>query len=210
MRWGLPAPAPAWLPCPHNWRFVSAGCSRTTLDTAGWPSEYLPPQLQPWARNAVQGSSLSPYPALKHPDNLAAALQAADLLLLRGRGMDWRWGLWGGGCRLAGKPGSLWTGLGGGGEGGWSDLDIIPCAWHPRVRRCLSKCVPPLHKGEAWGVGRWCGWLEGGAETDPCKKWVVNNLFCAKTSTIMFQIVTHLKCRLSVSDAGLIQTRESL
>ena len=91
-----------------------------------------------------------------------------------GRGMDWRWGLWGVGCRLAGKPGSLWTGLGGGGEGGWSDLDIIPCAWHPRVRRCLSKCVPPLHKGEAWGVGRWCGWLEGGAETDPCKNelWI--------------------------------------
>ena len=25
----------------------TAGCSRTTLDTAGWPSEYLPPQLQP-------------------------------------------------------------------------------------------------------------------------------------------------------------------
>ena len=45
---------------------------------------------------------------------------------------------------------------------------------------------------------------------DPCKKIVVNNLFCAKTSTIMFQLVTHLKCELSVSEAGLIQTRESL
>ena len=108
------------------------------------------------------------------------------------------------------RDGNWLSRLGGGGEGGWSDLDIIPCAWHPRVRRCLSKCVPPLHKGEAWGVGRWCGWLEGGAETDPCKKLVLNNFFCAKTSTIMFQIVTHLKCGLSVSVAGLIQTSESL
>ena len=63
---------------------------------------------------------------------------------------------------------SHWALLGGGG-GRWSDLDIILCVWHPRVRSRLSKCVPPLHKREAWGVGRWCGWLEGGAETDPCK-----------------------------------------
>ena len=34
--------------------------------------------------------------------------------------------------------------------------------------------------------------------------------FCAKISTTMFQIVTHLKCGLSVSVAGLIQTSESL
>ena len=42
------------------------------------------------------------------------------------------------------------------------------------------------------------------------KKELRITIFCAKTSTTMFQIVTHLKCRLSVSDAGLIQTRESL
>ena len=42
------------------------------------------------------------------------------------------------------------------------------------------------------------------------KKELRITIFCAKTSTTMFQIVTHLKCRLSVSDAGLIQIRESL
>ena len=42
------------------------------------------------------------------------------------------------------------------------------------------------------------------------KKELRITIFCAKTSTTMFQIVTHLKCGLSVSEAGLIQTRESL
>ena len=43
---------------------------------------------------------------------------------------------------LPGNRDLLWTGLGGGREGGWYDLDIILCAWHPRVRRCCrSACL---------------------------------------------------------------------
>ena len=42
------------------------------------------------------------------------------------------------------------------------------------------------------------------------KELRITFFFCAKISTTMFQIVTHLKCGLSVSEAGLIQTRESL
>ena len=42
------------------------------------------------------------------------------------------------------------------------------------------------------------------------KKELRITIFCAKTSTIMFQTVTQLKFGLSVSEAGLIQTSESL
>ena len=112
-----------------------------------------------------------------------------------GAGHGWRWGLWGGEWRLAGKPGSLWTGLGGGGGGRWSDLDIIPCARHPRVRGGVKvRASIALTRGmrcgavmQLTGERSWNGSLQ---------KWVVNNLLCAQTSVIVFQIVTHLNVDL--------------
>ena len=58
--------------------------------------------------------------------------------------------------------------------------------------------------GDSGDWGRRLGWIFAKIELR------ITFFFYAKISTTMFQIVTHLKCGLSVSDAGLIQTRESL